>query len=104
MVSPENPTRPGDSDSTVGAFGRAVQGVVLERFTIGVVLMALVDLVAAFAEADGARRVLACVVGLGVLAVTATGWRRHWPDPVMWGAMLVAGAATFAAFVVAVSG
>jgi hypothetical protein len=103
MASPEFPTRSDRSGSTAGAFGRMVQGMVLERFTIGVVLMGLVDIVAAFAEATGAARVLALVVGAGVVVVTIVGWRRRWPDPVMWGAMLVAAAAAFAAFVVAVT-
>jgi hypothetical protein len=103
MAAPDLPTSSGRSGSTAGAFGRAVQGLVLERFAVGVVLMGLVDLVAAFAEATGTARVLALVVGAGVVVVTVVGWRRRWSDSAMWAAMLVAGAAAFTAFVVAVA-
>lgn len=103
MASPDLPTGSVRSGSTTGAFGRAVQGLVLERLAVGVVLIGLVDVVAAFAGATGAARVLALVVGAGVVVVTVVGWRRRWSDPAMWGAMLVAGAAAFTAFVAAVA-
>ena len=77
--------------------------MVLESVTVGVVLLGLVSVGAGLLEASGGARVLAVVVGLGVIAVTVSGWKRRWSDPVMWAAMLGCAAAAVAAFVVAVA-
>ena len=97
-------TGPGSrEESTARAAGRALQGLVLERLTLGVVLLGIVVVAAGLLEAEGARRLLVVLAGVVVAAVPVLGWRRQWGDQAMWGAALVCTALGFAAFVAAVS-
>lgn len=99
----DEPGSEAEQGSTLGAFGQMMQGVVLERLTIGVVLVGLVVVAAGLIEGTGIARLAAVVIGLGACALAVTGWRLRWRDARMWAAMLAAGAAELAAFALAVS-
>ena len=94
--TPEQPPR-----SAARELAHLLQGVVLDRTALGVVLLGIVVVLAGLLEATGAARAVAIAVGaLGALAVLV-GWRRHWRDRVLWPVVLGAAVAELAAFVTA---
>jgi hypothetical protein len=89
-------------ESTLGAAGRAVQGLLLERFRIGVALMAAVVIAAGLLEGEGAARAFAIVVGLLCLVGWVVSLRARWSDAATWAFVVAAMVAEIAAFTWAV--
>ncbi|WP_114423728.1 hypothetical protein [Nocardioides houyundeii] len=75
---------PESEESTVTAAARALQGLVLERLAVGMVVIALALIVYGAVEGGGAARVFAVTVGVLGVVMPLAGWRLHWSDAVMW--------------------
>ena len=84
--------------STSGAAGRAIQGLLLERLAVGMVLAAFLLLAYGAVEGRGAARVAAVAVGALGISAPLAGWRLHWSDSAMWLVLLPTVVAIFVSF------
>lgn len=96
MSTPLPGGRPGAS--TTAAAARAIQGVILERLAVGMVVIALALLVYGAVEGRGPARAVAVVVGVLGIAAPLAGWRLHWSDAVTWLVLLPLMVAILASF------
>ncbi len=95
---------PQSEESTLTAAGKAIQGLVLEHLSQGMVVFALVLLGYGAIEATGAARVVAVSVGALGVVLPFVGWRRHWSDVSTWLLLLPMSVAIMGAFVWAARG
>lgn len=89
---------PDSEESTLTAAARAVQGLVLERLAVGMVVIALALIAFGVIEVTGAARAVAVIVGFLGVVMPFAGWRRHWSDAVMWLVLLPLAVAIMVAF------
>lgn len=92
-----------DTTSTAGQVGGLIQGVLLDRLMIGLVLMGLIDVVAAFSEASGVARVGVLLIGVVAIVVPVISWRAKWSDRLGWAVGLLLLVLVFAGFAWAVA-
>lgn len=89
---------PQTGGSTAGTAARAIQGVMLERLAVGMVVIALALLVYGAVDGRGAARIAAVLVGLLGIGVPLAGWRLRWSDTLMWLVLVPLLVAIFASF------
>lgn len=89
---------PESEESTLEAAAKAIQGIVLERLAVGMVLIALVLILYGAVEATGAARVGAVTVGIAGVVMPLASWRLHWSDAAGWLTLLPLTVAILVAF------
>jgi len=77
---------------------RAIQGLVLERLTVGMVVIASALIVYGAVEGRGVARGVAVLVGVIGVAAPVASWRLHWADALTWLVLLPLIVAIFASF------
>ena len=89
---------PDSGGSTTAAAARAIQGVVLERLAVGMVVIALALLVYGAVDGRGLARWAAVAVGVLGVAAPLASCRLHWSDAVSWPVLLSLVVAIFVSF------